>query len=886
MAAGFPDSAKLEIEFTAGTWTDVTTYVDWSTGVEIKQGRSSEFDDVSPGELSVTLYNLPDTTTSISPFTPDSPLSPYYPNVTKGKRIRYTITYASTAYQRFIGWIQAWSLNLSDSVVEATVTISAIDRLGVQNALPLNALWVEYWKNVANYYGRLWDVWPLDESVNAAQYRNVNQSGLPAVVNSPRTGTGSVTLEQTPQGVYADGSLKLTRDNSATQLGPTVACVPQNWVGSTHKQWMFWFRTSTVDQFLMGVYSSTSTNLTGSPLGRILMDADGALQWDNSPTTNVTPLVVTGTSGFATANPAGQQYWITTSQTNLVAKNQVTTTGTAGSGSTSLTVGSATGIVIGQTVTATNIPYGTLVTNVSGTTITLDTPTTGAMSSAAVSFIFPLLITGKGLPANCVVTWIDTANQIVYFTPQFVGTTLTAIANGTFTLELPSSRFTQLNGTVRYDDGQWHSCVFYDNGSNTIQVYVDGNSSATITGAFTSLPTGSWTVSSIGSFSVGGQYKNVYGFEGDITGLAASNGNPTVDLGGFEKWGFPIGNQSFSGTNAAQDTLKWLIRSDLGGTATVGTDYQVIGSDNRRISNALTTGTTLGDAIATIHRTIGGTYWVNPTNGLPTAIMNDAARPTSSTVSLSLGADDDISNGQQWAQNVQGKPTRVSVNSPAISATIVDATAETNGIPVNELNVDTWSRDANNANDVAWLRLRTSSSLRLSHISVELATAETNLYAALCGSAFPGMRITVANIPTGFIGISQTDVYVQGWVEKYASNAVLWTFDTTPADAPGEAVFDTTRFSWGDGVCSVSACTATATSLTLTWTGTSVLSTTAGDYPLDLNVNGERVTITSAPASGSSPQTVTVTRGISPTVARAHSAGEPVDLWNGYTYAF
>jgi hypothetical protein len=883
----------VEIEFVSGTWTDVSTFVDWTRGVQTKQGRTSEFDDIGPGQCVFTLQNVPDVTTGIAPFTPDSPVSPYYPNVTKGKRVRFKVYRGATAYQRFIGWIQAWSVNLAESVMSSTVTVTATDRLAIQNSLPINALWSEYWKNVANYYARSWDVWPLDESANAAQYRNLNQSGLPAAVNSPRTGTGSVTLEQTPKGVYADGSLKFTRDNSSTQLGPTVACVPQNWVGSTHKQWMFWFRTSTADQFLMGVYSSTSTNLTTAPLGRMLMDANGALQWDNAPATNITPVIITGTSGYDTSLGAGRHYFITTTQAGSVATalRQAKTTATATSGSFTLTVASATGITVGQTVTGDQaaggdtIAYGTTVTAVSGTTITIDTPTLRALSATSVYFVNAVSISGSGLPAGCLVTAADTINQIVFFQPlQDQPFTITLL--GTFTVELPSSRFTQLNGTVRYDDGQWHSVFMYDSGTNTIAIYIDGNSTATLTGTFLGVSTGSWTVSSIGSFSVGGQYKNVYGFQGDITGLAASTGSPGVDIGGFEKWGFPIGNQSYSGSNTAQDTLKWLIRSDLGATATAGTNYQVIGSDNRRISNALTTGTTLGDAIAKLNRTIGGTYWVDPTTGLPTAIMADSARPATATLTVALGNDDEISGGQQWTQNVQNKPTRVTVNSPAVSATIVDATSEAAGIPVSETNVDTWAADQNAATDVAWSRLKTSSTLRLSQFSIDLVTAEHDFYASLAGGAFPGMRFTVSNIPSGFVGVTQTDVYVQGWTETYAATQVLWTFDTTPADAPGEADYDTSRFAWGDGVCSVSACTASATSLTLTWTGTSVLSTTAGDYPLDLNVNGERVTITSAPSGGSSPQTVTVTRGVSPTVARAHSAGEPVDLWNGFTYAF
>ena len=883
----------VEVEFTSGTWTDISSFVDWNNGVQIKQGRSSEFDDIGPGSFSFTLQNVPDTTTGISPFTPDSPLSPYYPNVTKGKRVRFKIYRGATSYQRFFGYIQAWTVNLSESVTSSTVSVTAVDRLAIQNALPINALWSEYWKNVSNLYARSWDVWPLDEAANASQYRNLNQAGLPAVVNAPRSGTGSVTLEQTPKGIYADGSLKFTRDNSETRQGPNVSFAPQNWINATHKQWMFWFRTTTTDQYLHAVYAGTSTKLGALPLGRILLDANGALQWDNAPATNVTPVIITGSSGYDTTNGAGKHYFITSTQANSVALalRQATTTATSAAASFTLTVASATGITVGQTVTGDQvatgdtIAYGTKVTNVSGTTITIDTPTLHALAATKVYFVNAVTISGSGLPAGCTVTAADTTSGVVFFQP-LQDQPFTTVVSGTFTCELPSSRYAALNGTVRYDDGQWHSVFIYDSGTNTLAFYIDDNTTSTVTGAFGGLSTGTWTVANIGSFSVGGQYKNVYGFVGDVAGIAASTGNPTTDLGGFAKWGFPIGNASYSGTNLAQDTLLWLLKSDLGGAAAAGTDYTVTGTDNRRISNALTTGTTLGDAVAKLHRTIGGSYWVNPVTGLPTSIMSDAARPTTPTITVSLGADDEIGNGQQWSQTVQGKPTRVTVNSPAVTANIVDATAEAAGIPVSQVNIDTWAIDQNSANDLAWIRLKTSATLRLSQFAVDLVTAEHDFYAALCGTAFPGMRLTVSNIPSGFVGLSQTDVFAQGWTETYDATQAVWTFDTTPADAPGEAKFDQTRFTWGDGVCSVSACTATATTLTLTWTGSATLSTTAGDYPFDINVNGERVTITTAPTGGTSPQTVTVTRGISPTVARAHTAGEPVDVWDGFSFAF
>lgn len=63
-----------------------------------------------------------------------------------------------------------------------------------------------------------------------------------------------------------------------------------------------------------------------------------------------------------------------------------TTTGTASSGSTALTVLSGTGIVIGQQVAGTGIAPNTLVTNVAGTAVTLSLPTTAPLSSTSVTF--------------------------------------------------------------------------------------------------------------------------------------------------------------------------------------------------------------------------------------------------------------------------------------------------------------------------------------------------------------------------------------------------------------------------------------------------------------------------------------------------------------------
>ncbi|MEI8370631.1 MAG: Ig-like domain repeat protein [Planctomycetia bacterium] len=63
-----------------------------------------------------------------------------------------------------------------------------------------------------------------------------------------------------------------------------------------------------------------------------------------------------------------------------------TPTATAASGSTSLTVASATGLVVGMAVTGTGIAPLTTIQAISGTTVTLSTPTTAAMTARTLTF--------------------------------------------------------------------------------------------------------------------------------------------------------------------------------------------------------------------------------------------------------------------------------------------------------------------------------------------------------------------------------------------------------------------------------------------------------------------------------------------------------------------
>lgn len=156
-----------------------------------------------------------------------------------------------------------------------------------------------------------------------------------------------------------------------------------------------------------------------------------------------------------------------------------TTTGTASSGSTALTVASGTGIVQGQIITGTNIPYPTTVEAVTGTAVTLSQKTTGALSTTAVNFYATLtnLVTATNGSASAAST------ALIVVVPSYgtiaVGNSVagTGIAQGTFvsavagtavTLSQPTNAASSSTGVTFWTNGtnliadnfgKWSSCA-------------------------------------------------------------------------------------------------------------------------------------------------------------------------------------------------------------------------------------------------------------------------------------------------------------------------------------------------------------------------------------------------------------------------------------------
>jgi hypothetical protein len=58
-----------------------------------------------------------------------------------------------------------------------------------------------------------------------------------------------------------------------------------------------------------------------------------------------------------------------------------------------------------------------------------------------------------------------------------------------------------------------------------------------------------------------------------------------------------------------------------------------------------------------------------------------------------------------------------------------------------------------------------------------------------------------------------------------------------------------------------------------------------GAVSFDIEVDGERMTVTNIAAASGATQLFTVVRGVGGTVAKAHPVGSTVSLWNGPVWA-
>jgi hypothetical protein len=344
---------------------------------------------------------------------------------------------------------------------------------------------------------------------------------------------------------------------------------------------------------------------------------------------------------------------------------------------------------------------------------------------------------------------------------------------------------------------------------------------------------------------------------------------------------------SYSDTSAAGNT--WPATTQAGRLISTAAPYEAVlggglgsatvGSAPVALTNARTT---LLDGFNELVLTVGGMFITRP-DGRREFKGPTVVRPTA--VTLTLDAEQDLSAPDGgWVGVKDERPTRVTVESPVGNALVINAPAEAalgqqleGSVPM------TAAGSVDVAASVGQLAIY-SNGARISSFGLDASVTSTDKLTAIM-ALMPGDRMRITTLPAAYLGVTYVDVFASGWVETYgaADQSCTFVFDSDPAD-PSEGVFDDAEFgrfaSVGSTVTGGTAVGTTGAG-TIVVTGTDPFSTDPADYPTSLDWNGERITVTSAPATTTSPQTMTITaRGVAPSVARVHAAGETVDTYH------
>jgi hypothetical protein len=171
---------------------------------------------------------------------------------------------------------------------------------------------------------------------------------------------------------------------------------------------------------------------------------------------------------------------------------------------------------------------------------------------------------------------------------------------------------------------------------------------------------------------------------------------------------------------------------------------------------------------------------------------------------------------------------------------------------------------------------------RLNQIAVKLSASTNNLYAALAAVEI-GSRIRITNLPPGAAPLGTLDLFIEGWTETVDEGTYRVVFDTSPAGAARIKLDDTTYGRLGcAGQTLNAALTNSATTVVIATTGTGnpTFTTVGARYPLSIKVGEEVISLQSAPAGATSPQTFTgCLRGQQGTAAAAQASGATVNLF-------
>jgi hypothetical protein len=192
--------------------------------------------------------------------------------------------------------------------------------------------------------------------------------------------------------------------------------------------------------------------------------------------------------------------------------------------------------------------------------------------------------------------------------------------------------------------------------------------------------------------------------------------------------------------------------------------------------------------------------------------------------------------------------------------------------------------DSTLPNRAAWLvHEGTVDADRYTGLAINLAK-QTGLLTSWLSTPVGGRLQASGNYSTG--GVNGMDVLVEGWTETISKTVYsVSPLNVTPADAWRTFTVQNATLGriGGFGTTLHTGISNSATSLTVDslapWTTTA---TFPGDFPFDINLDGERVTVGACTGSGLAYTFSSLTRSVNG-VVKAHLALAPIDIWRPAT---
>lgn len=210
MAVGPATSWSFSVLWDGTTPVEESANIEAAQGVTITRGRGSEADDIQPGVLSTSLWNLD------GRYTPDNPLSALYPNVKDGAKTRFSVTRGGVTSFRHRGRLAVGAPVMDDGhPAKARVDVQSVDMLGVLAGRVLRPDYVERWLNTAET--KTVDLWPMEGTT----LENLGSGTGTARIVPTLTGVGTYAVGN-PDGVDLASTIDLTCTTNF--IGPVIQC--------------------------------------------------------------------------------------------------------------------------------------------------------------------------------------------------------------------------------------------------------------------------------------------------------------------------------------------------------------------------------------------------------------------------------------------------------------------------------------------------------------------------------------------------------------------------------------------------------------------------------------------------------------------------------------